>query len=308
MKKEAKKAVEKVQGIAEKVPGTLLLDVEPKAEIIIKGIGLLWFSKKSSINSAVVGFLNIVKDELKHDLLVSIRRKNGSLHKIEVPKNSKVVFNSKNTGRGRILRSGDERDFKHILDLTKIHGLGGTVKEKFFAKFFINNATFYTAQMSKKTVILNEIGGNGIRKDLPRIGKVAGALIYDEDFDIRINDESPLPLTDYKKPYEITLQYQCPREFERGSKSDFKFVYNAVEVADRRMYNLKYNGDEPVEFTVSEAESARRFLNRLEKKLSRKINISAKDVEKILEEVKKLNQRISCEVACQLVTFGEEPI
>jgi hypothetical protein len=298
------KDAKRVDKFSKKMPRRSRRAAAPVAEIAIKGLGLLWFSNKS--DCAVVGFLNIIK----HDLFLSItlNEEGEPEHEIPIGKNSTVVFNSLNPDKGETLDSNDDLDFKHMIDITDIHGFPVFIIDRFFAKFFINNATHYTLQRSKYTVTFNEIGGNHARKDLDRVGKVGGAWIYDEDFNILI-DDVPLDLSKYKRPYKITIEYQCVTDGYPSKGSDFKHIYNVVDVADDKIFEMEYDGDEPLELLASEAKNVKRLLTQFHSLVWDKDRVlEDEERRKIDDELVRLKRKTSCEVACQLVTLGEEVV
>lgn len=279
------------------IPETEVIRSEPKAKLIIHGLPFLVFSRKN--NRAELGFLDVEE----HDLLIYI---NDNKAPIKINKGSTIKINSKNHGIGQVFRKpGDDRDFGLIVDLKKHHIGPVKVKKsyKFYAKMYINNATFYTEEKSVFEAELRQTNGN-LKIPLSKIGKVGGVNIYDENFDILIDDE-PIDLSAYESPYEITIQYQCPIRIA-SRESDFKHIYDAVEVGDDKKFTLFYNGDEPPSLSMKEVRSISNVLEQIQTLLrANEKEAEAFNRDDFLIELDYVIKRVSCEVACQLLTSSQ---
>ncbi|HEX8638076.1 MAG TPA: hypothetical protein VF692_08445 [Pyrinomonadaceae bacterium] len=285
--------------ITEQIPATDVIDSEPTAKLIIKGLPFLVFSRKN--NRAELGFLDVEE----HDLLIYI---NEDLIPIKINRGSTIEINPHNPGIGKVFRRpGDDHDFGLVIDLNKHHT--GPIKIRkpynYFAKMYINSATFYTKVKSIFDAELQQINGN-VKKRLSKVGKVGGANIYDKNFAILI-DGKPLNLTAYEAPYEITVQYQCPIK-TATRESDFHHIYDTVETADGMKFQLVYDGEEPPSLSMNEVKSINNVLEQIQTFFLANEKGEAEATlnrDHFLTELDYVIKRTSCEVACQVVTVSQ---
>lgn len=275
-----------------------------RAFINIDGLALLCFSEMN--NRAEVGFLNI--EDPQHPLLIWI---DGIADPIEIPKGGTIVINSNHFGIGSQFRSaGDDRDFGLLIDLDAVHGMPVSVvnSDKFYARLFVNDATFFTAVKSTFPARLVEIGASS-EKQMGQIGKVTGAYIYDGDVDLVI-DGVPVDLSSISRPYRIEIKYQCLQgEPTPTPGSDYRFIYDVAGVPDGRRYDLIYDGNEPPYLSDSARARVAEILRKMQAVITSGSveHLSQDERERLQAELEYAMLIVSCEVACQIVTIGLEP-
>lgn len=275
------------------------------ANVTIKGLALLYFGENSK--RAELGFINADG----HPFVMSI---NGV--EIPVAQGSQVNINSKKTGVGKIFHSVNDQDFRNIIDLNTIYGANITLNSAFpfFARVYLNDATFYTLSKSVYTAQLREIGGIG-RISLPQIGKVGGAYIYDEDFEIKIEDKNgnvtTVDLTPHTPPYRILLKYQCLTTEDASQDSDFLLINDAIDLSqcpNKTRYSLRYSGPEPADLTEAEAEYIKVRSKEILDLITEVKALDVENTQRIIPPLERIRAFSSCEIACQIVAIGTKTL
>jgi hypothetical protein len=288
----------------------------PTALVYINGRALLCFSRANS--QAEVGFLKI--DEC-HELFVTIYRPGHDPIPDLLKPVKEITINSSRSGLGSLYYSvdsnneadWDDEDFRHVLDFDEIHkiftpGIMGRVKIKtgnsYLAELFINDATFFTATLSRNRGRIFAIsGGLPSQPPLRRIGKIIGAQIDDEvvDIHIKFKDDSEQKITLQKEntPYEIMFRYKCATEIE-GKSTDFEKFYNVLRLPpNHKELDFEYETIEPIEPIQRERDLLQLF-SRKDAKLMSLIE-KKPDLLKLLENI------IAATEACQAATKSECP-
>lgn len=237
---------------------------DPNARVVrvaINGLALLCFSQKDG-GRAEAGFLST---DTPHPLLFYIFDKNCKLihpksGSAELPAGTEIYINHNNTGHGAIYAPDDTEfpdqsnpyDFRHLLNLDEFHKEVFGVEKiplvrnfPYLGRLFLYNGLFFTAKRSQKPAIIRTFARPAI--SLPRVGKVIGADIADQEVRVRIGSQELDPLVkDGNSPYTIVMRYKC--EESDHIETDFQLFHNVLDTLPEHLIDIYYDGIEQAGF------------------------------------------------------------
>lgn len=278
---------------------------EKTARVIINGLAILCFS--NSYERAEVGFLQ-VKD---HPLTLTIYDKDCNMVKVtpDLQDGTTIDINPDKSGLGALYcptdgdepENSDKHDFRHLLNLDKLHAeffppgkIGIKPESTFLATLYLRNAVFFNALKSKNKAMIFSLASR--KRHLDKIGKVIGADLNDDEVVIKINSETFHTLTkDAGYPYTVIIRYKC--EGKANKETDFQEFHRVLSSPPEHRLDLSYNDVEPAESGECEKMLLQAFTEN-------KLRLEGEDEKAVTQLIENLR---SAEEACQGAVKPECP-